>query len=330
MFGFPDLMGKIVFRNVTKTFQGFDAVRDISFQVREGETLVLIGTSGCGKTTTLKMINRLVEPTSGQIQMQGRNISEYDLIELRRSIGYVIQSVGLFPHMTIEKNIAVVPELMGWTKEKVAARVRELLAMVGLDPDTYRMRYPAELSGGQQQRIGVARALAADPPVILMDEPFGALDPITREQLQNEFLGLVQEIRKTIVFVTHDIFEAVKLADRLALMDKGQIVQLGTPKEIIEAPAHKYVADFLGRQHFQLALLMTKLDEIMDAPGPLEGQATVTPASWHLSPDDTVLDALNYFKLHKTDTVPVKGKDKGLAGVVSKDSVRKSIFEGLL
>ncbi len=323
-------MGKIVFRNVTKTFQGFDAVRDISFQVREGETLVLIGTSGCGKTTTLKMINRLVEPTSGQIQMQERNISEYDPIELRRSIGYVIQSVGLFPHMTIEKNIAVVPELMGWTKEKVAARVRELLVMVGLDPDTYRMRYPAELSGGQQQRIGVARALAADPPVILMDEPFGALDPITREQLQNEFLGLIQEIRKTIVFVTHDIFEAVKLADRLALMDKGQIVQLGTPKEIIEAPAHKYVADFLGRQHFQLALLMTKLDEIMDAPSPLEGQATVTPESRHLNPDDTVLDALNYFKVHKTDTVPVKGKDKGLAGIVSKDSVRKSIFEGLL
>ena len=323
-------MGKIVFRNVTKTFQGSDAVRDISFQVREGETLVLIGTSGCGKTTTLKMINRLVEPTRGLIQMQGKNISEYDLIELRRSIGYVIQSVGLFPHMTIEKNIAVVPELMGWTREKVAARVRELLAMVGLDPATYRMRYPAELSGGQQQRVGVARALAADPPVILMDEPFGALDPITREQLQNEFLGLVQEIRKTIVFVTHDIFEAVKLADRLAVMDKGQIVQLGTPKEIIEAPAHQYVDDFLGRQHFQLTLLMTKLDEIMDATGPLKEQEEVTPASRHLSQDDTVLDALNYFKLHKTDTVPVKGKGKVLAGIVSKDSVRKAIFEGLL
>ena len=193
--------------------------------------------------------------------MGGRNISEYDLIELRRSIGYVIQSIGLFPHMTIEKNIAVVPELMGWPGEKVAARVRELLAMVGLDPDTYRTRYPAELSGGQQQRIGVARALAADPPVILMDEPFGALDPITREQLQNEFLSLEQAIKKTIVFVTHDIFEAVKLADRLALMDEGQIIQIGSPKEIIEAPANQYVVDFLGRQHFQLARLMTKLAE---------------------------------------------------------------------
>ena len=321
-------MGKIVFRNVTKTFQGFEAVRDISFQVREGETLVLIGTSGCGKTTTLKMMNRLVEPTSGLIQMAGKNISEYDLIVLRRSIGYVIQSVGLFPHMTIEKNIGVVPELMGWPKKRISARVRELLTMVGLDPDTYRMRYPVELSGGQQQRIGVARALAADPPVVLMDEPFGALDPITREQLQNEFLGLVQEIRKTIVFVTHDIFEAVKLADRLALMDKGQIIQIGTPKEIIEAPANKYVVDFLGRQYFQLALLMTKLDEIMAAPGTVETQAAL--ASRPLSPDDTVLDALNYFKLHKTDTVPVKGKEKGLAGIVSKDSVRKTIFEGLL
>lgn len=323
-------MESITFRDVTKSFHGFEAVRNVSFQVMEGETLVLIGTSGCGKTTTLKMINRLEEPTSGVIELGGRNISEYNLIELRRSIGYVIQSIGLFPHMTIEKNIGVIPELMNWAKEKIASRIEELLTMVGLDPDTYRARYPAEMSGGQQQRIGVARALAADPPVVLMDEPFGALDPITREQLQNELLGLIQKIRKTIVFVTHDIFEAVKLADRIALMDRGQIIQIGTPKEIIDKPANNYVIDFLGRHHFQLALLMTRLEEIMAAPDTLKTPVPDTAQYPGLTPEDTILDALNYFKHNKTDLIPVAGTDERITGIVSKASVREAIFESML
>lgn len=323
-------MERIAFRDVTKTFQGFEAVKNVSFQVMEGETLVLIGTSGCGKTTTLKMINRLEEPTSGVIEIGGRDISAYNLIELRRSIGYVIQSIGLFPHMTIEKNIGVIPELMNWTKEKIASRIEELLTMVGLDPDTYMARYPAEMSGGQQQRIGVARALAADPPVVLMDEPFGALDPITREQLQNELLGLIQKIRKTIVFVTHDIFEAVKLADRIALMDRGQIIQIGTPKEIIDKPANDYVIDFLGRHHFQLALLMTRLEEIMLAPNTLKMPLPDTAQYPGLTPEDTVLDALNYFKHNKTDLIPVAGADERITGIVSKASVRETIFESML
>ena len=323
-------MESIAFRDVTKSFHGFEAVRNVSFQVMEGETLVLIGTSGCGKTTTLKMINRLEEPTSGVIELGGRNISEYNLIDLRRSIGYVIQSIGLFPHMTIEKNIGVIPELMSWAKEKIASRIEELLTMVGLDPDTYRARYPAEMSGGQQQRIGVARALAADPPVVLMDEPFGALDPITREQLQNELLGLIQKIRKTIVFVTHDIFEAVKLADRIALMDRGQIIQIGTPKEIIDKPANDYVIDFLGRHHFQLALLMTRLEEIMAAPDTLKTPVPDTARYPGLTPEDTILDALNYFKHNKTDLIPVAGTDERITGVVSKASVREAIFERML
>ena len=323
-------MESIAFRDVTKSFHGFEAVRNVSFQVMEGETLVLIGTSGCGKTTTLKMINRLEEPTSGVIELGGRNISEYNLIDLRRSIGYVIQSIGLFPHMTIEKNIGVIPELMSWAKEKIASRIEELLTMVGLDPDTYRARYPAEMSGGQQQRIGVARALAADPPVVLMDEPFGALDPITREQLQNELLGLIQKIRKTIVFVTHDIFEAVKLADRIALMDRGQIIQIGTPKEIIDKPANDYVINFLGRHHFQLALLMTRLEEIMAAPDALKKPVPDTARYPGLTPEDTILDALNYFKHNKTDLIPVAGTDERITGVVSKASVSEAIFERML
>jgi len=320
---------KIAFRDVTKSFNGREAVKNISFQIREGETLVLVGTSGCGKTTTLKMINRLVEPTSGLIELEGRNISEYSIIALRRGIGYVIQSIGLFPHMTIEQNIGIIPELNKWPKEKIAERVEALLNVVGLDPNTYGERYPAELSGGQQQRIGVARALAADPPIILMDEPFGALDPITREQLQNELLGIIRTIKKTIVFVTHDIFEAIRLADRIALMDKGQIIQIGSPKEIVEKPANEYVKDFLGRHHFQLALLMTRLEELMTVAHKSSiSDRDVSPAG--LRPEDSVLDALNYLRNNETDEIAIRDSSNHLQGIVSRAAVRDKILEDLL
>jgi osmoprotectant transport system ATP-binding protein len=316
-------MEKIRLRKVTKRFGDFEAVRDLSLDVHEGETMVLIGTSGCGKTTTMKMINRLVEPTEGEIEVDGRNVLDFSPVQLRRGIGYVIQSIGLFPHMTIGRNVGMVPELMGWPREKTASRSRELLSMVGLDPDTYFGRYPAELSGGQQQRVGVARALAADPPVVLMDEPFGALDPITREQLQNEFLALVREIKKTIIFVTHDIFEAVKIADRIALMDRGRTVQVGSPKEIVESPASEFVSGFLGRHRFHLGLLLTRLKTVVTEAA----ETAAMEGCPSLGPDDSVLDALNCFKDSGGDYVAVRDAAGGLMGVVTRESIHEKVLE---
>lgn len=238
----------IKLNNVEKAFAGgAKAVRGVSFEVAEGETLVLVGLSGCGKTTTLKMINRLVEPTGGDLLVQGRNTRDWDPILLRRSIGYVIQDVGLLPHLTVAENVAVVPRLLGWPKEKTDQRVSEMLELTGLDPKDFAGRYPGKLSGGQRQRVGVARALAADPKILLMDEPFSALDPITREELQDEFVRLQQRIRKTVVLVSHDVFEAVKMADRMAVMKEGTIEQLGSPRTILEKPATDFVRRFLGR-----------------------------------------------------------------------------------
>lgn len=237
----------ITFNNVSKQFpDGTIAVDSIDLKIRQGEFFVLIGPSGCGKTTTLKMINRLIPISDGTIFIDDRKISDYQLEALRWNIGYVLQQIALFPHMTIEENISIVPELKHWDKQKIKERVTQLLNMVGLDPATYRNRKPSELSGGQQQRIGVVRALAADPDIILMDEPFSALDPISREKLQDDILHLQQTIQKTIVFVTHDMQEAVKLADRICLMNKGEIVQIGTPDEIVHSPANDFVRDFVG------------------------------------------------------------------------------------
>ncbi|MEJ2682792.1 MAG: ABC transporter ATP-binding protein [Candidatus Sulfobium sp.] len=313
---------KIRFRNVSKSYNGSDVLKDVSFSVGEGETLVLIGTSGCGKTTTLKMINRLTEPTGGGIEVNGRDLSSYEVTDLRRGIGYVVQSIGLFPHMSVKKNISIVPDLMGWPGEKVASRVDELLGMVGLDPGSFRERYPGELSGGQQQRVGVARALAADPPIILMDEPFGALDPITREGLQNELADLLRKIRKTVVFVTHDIFEAAILGDRIALMDGGRLVQTGRPKEIVENPANSFVVEFLGKHRFQLSLLLTDIAEVTAGTGTVDLAALEGIPS--LAPDSTVLDALNYFKRYDHEVIPVK-EDGEISGVVTKGEVRQMV-----
>lgn len=238
----------IQFENVSKLFQdGTTAVNSINLTINKGELFVLIGPSGSGKTTTLKMINRLIDITNGTILIDGKKISEYDIHELRWNIGYVLQQIALFPHLTIAENIAVVPEMKKWTKEKIAARVDELLEMVGLEPQTYKNRKPNELSGGQQQRIGVIRALAADPEIILMDEPFSALDPISREKLQDDIVSLQKAIKKTIVFVTHDMQEALKLGDRICIMKDGEIVQIGTPEELINNPVNDFVKDFIGR-----------------------------------------------------------------------------------
>ncbi|MDP4086306.1 MAG: osmoprotectant update ABC transporter ATP-binding subunit OpuFA [Bacillota bacterium] len=250
----------IRFEQVSKQFpSGTFAVKSLDFEIKKGEFFVLIGPSGSGKTTTLKMINRLIELSNGWVLINEKKISDYDINELRWNIGYVLQQIALFPHMTIAENIAVVPELKNWGKEKIVARVDELLKMVGLDPKEYRNRKPNELSGGQQQRVGVLRALAADPEIILMDEPFSALDPFSREKLQDDMLEIQRKLKKTIVFVTHDIQEALRLGDRICLMKEGKIVQVGTPNEFLMNPANDFVREFVGSKKLTIHLneLMT-------------------------------------------------------------------------
>lgn len=252
----------IRFEHVTKRYaDGTTAVDDLSFEVAEGELVTLVGPSGCGKTTTMKMVNRLIEPTEGGIFLDGDDISTIDPVQLRRRIGYVIQQVGLFPHKTVLENTATVPHLLGWKRGKGRERAAELLDLVGLDPSVYGDRYPEQLSGGQRQRVGVARALAADPPVLLMDEPFGAVDPVVRERLQNEFLKLQAQVRKTVLFVTHDIEEAVRLGDRIAVYGQGRIEQFDSPATVLGAPATPYVADFVGADRGLKRLSVTPIEE---------------------------------------------------------------------
>ncbi len=239
---------------VSKSYPGgVNAVRDLSLQVAAGETLVLLGASGCGKTTTLRMINRLTEPDAGSVRLRGRDVRELDPVELRRGIGYVFQGIGLFPHLTVERNVEIVPRLLGWEAERRRARARELLQLMDLPPDRFAGRFPDELSGGQQQRVGVARALAADPDTLLMDEPFGALDALTRESLQQLLLSLRAELKKTIVFVTHDIFEALTLADRIAVLDAGRLQQIGTREQLLREPATPFVREMFAKPARQLA-----------------------------------------------------------------------------
>lgn len=257
----------IKLEKVTKHFPGQAraAVKELSLEVPDGNICILVGPSGCGKTTTMRMVNRLIEPTSGDIFIDGRDVLEMNPIELRRSIGYVIQEIGLFPHMTIKENISTVPRLLDWPKERIDQRVDELLKLMGMEPRGFRDRYPHELSGGQRQRIGVARALAADPPIMLMDEPFGAIDPITRERLQNEFLRLQKEIKKTIVFVTHDIDEAIKMGDRIAILQVGgELEQYGTPDEILSNPANEFVENFVGADRTLKRLNLVRVEEVMN------------------------------------------------------------------
>src|SRR5580698_1236593 len=248
---------------------GTVAVGELSFTVPDGELCVLVGPSGCGKTTTLRMINRLIEPSGGRILFDGTDVLTMDPVELRRGIGYVIQQGGLFPHRRVADNVATVPRLLGWDKARVEARVQELLELVGLDPQLYARRFPHELSGGERQRVGVARALGGDPPVLLMDEPFGAVDPVTRQRLQQQFLDLQRELKKTIVFVTHDIEEAAKLGDRIAVFSKGaHVEQYDTPSEVLGRPATPFVADFVGadRGVKRLAVTTIERDDLSQPP----------------------------------------------------------------
>ena len=274
----------IELQNVTKIFNGsVRAVDDVSFDVAEEEILGLIGTSGCGKTTTLKMINRLVEPTSGSIFIHGEPVDRQPAEELRRSIGYVIQNVGLFPHYTIRENIAVVPRLRNWEDERIDRRCSELMELVGLEAGIYSDRMPDALSGGQQQRVGLARALAADPPVVLMDEPFGALDPITKDRIRREFKKLLERIGKTIVLVTHDIAEAFDLCDRVCLMDKGRVQQIGTPKELLLSPSNSFVDDFFDMHRLELEMQTITAEDIIHFMGGVDE-----------SIDDGVLIGINF------------------------------------
>ena len=255
----------IEFRHVSKTYPGSErpVVRDLSFEVPDGEICVLVGPSGCGKTTSMRMVNRLIEITEGEILIDGEPNTSLSGTQLRRKIGYAIQQIGLFPHRTIAVNIGTVPNLLGWDKGRIKSRVDELLDTVGLAPDDYRDRYPAELSGGQQQRVGVARALAADPPIMLMDEPFGAVDPITRESLQDEFLRIQRDIKKTIVFVTHDIDEAIKMGDKIAILKQGGVLaQYDTPANILSHPDSEFVSSFVGADRVLKRLSLTRVGDM--------------------------------------------------------------------
>lgn len=256
----------IKLENVTKIYDNnkFPSVDNLSLHIKKGEICVFLGPSGCGKSTTLRMINKLIEPTSGEIEIDGKNIKDSNPDKLRMGIGYVIQQIGLLPHKTIEENIAVVPRLYGWDKERIKNRVTELLELVGLDPKVERNKRPSQLSGGQTQRVGVARALACEPPIMLMDEPFGAVDPIARMNLQNEFLKIQRELKTTICFVTHDIEEAIKMGDKIAIFNKGKIVQYDTPSNILKNPADDFVKDFMGEHRVIKSLSLYKVKDVQE------------------------------------------------------------------
>ncbi|MFA3834939.1 ABC transporter ATP-binding protein [Streptomyces aureus] len=310
----------IVFDAATKTYAGSaePAVDALSLTVPAGEICVLLGASGCGKTTALTLVNRLTELTSGDIRIDGRSIREQDVIELRRSIGYVIQQAGLFPHMTIEENIATVPQVLGWKRSRTADRVRELLELVGLPHKEYAGRYPAQLSGGQRQRVGIARALAADPPIMLMDEPFGALDPVTREHMQDEFLRLHEQVRKTTLFVSHDIDEAVRMGDRVAILAKGgRLLQYDSPERILREPADDYVARFVGMDRGLKALTLRSLGELKLDPATGDDEAS-------LRTGDTLRTALSALLAGGAERLPVADESGRTVGSVTVDLIREA------
>lgn len=308
----------IRFEQVSKQFpNGTFAVKSLDFEIKKGEFFVLIGPSGSGKTTTLKMINRLIELSKGWVWINEKKISDYDINELRWNIGYVLQQIALFPHMTIAENIAVVPELKKWGKEKIAARVDDLLNMVGLDPGEYRNRKPSELSGGQQQRVGVLRALASDPEIILMDEPFSALDPFSREKLQEDMLEIQQKLKKTIVFVTHDMQEALKLGDRICLMKDGEIVQVGTPREFLTKPVNDFVREFVGSR--KLSINLSELITLVPAGQVLSNTKTISLST----PVDEALELLAWLE-------QIAVEDNGnLLGLITRQNALKVMSQYL-
>jgi osmoprotectant transport system ATP-binding protein len=285
---------------VSKRYPGGQlAVRELTIEFETGQLTMLVGPSGCGKTTTLKMINRLIEPTEGRIFHDEQDVTHIDPVAIRLRMGYVIQNVGLFPHMTVADNVATVPRLLGWDKKRIQQRVTELLELVGLDPKEFARRYPHQLSGGQRQRVGVARALGADPPVLLMDEPFGAIDRIARERLQNEFLRIQREVRKTVVFVTHDIDEAIKLGDRIAIMNLGRLEQYDTPAAILEKPASDLVVELLGPDRGLKRLTVTRIDpSVLEHPPDVRADVSI-PA------DRTLYDAFSEMLIHHAGSIAV-------------------------
>lgn len=301
----------IEFKNVVKQYpNGFRAVDNLNLLVHEGEICVLIGPSGCGKTTSMRMINRLINISSGEILIDGRPNTDIPAEELRRQIGYAIQQIGLLPHMTISQNIAIVPRLLNWDEDRIRKRVDELLELVGLDPDITRDKFPRQLSGGQQQRVGVARAMGADPPIMLMDEPFGAVDPITREVLQAEFLQIQERVGKTIIFVTHDIDEAIKMGDRIAIMRDGQLVQYDTPDTILAHPANHFVRDFVGTDRTLKRLGLVRIKNLMEPNPP-----TITI-------DSTINEVREKFNSMTMRSIFVVDKDDGtLKGWVDKEEI---------
>ena len=314
-------MSEIRFHEVSKTFADASspAIRSCSFTVPSGSFVVLLGPSGCGKTTSLKIVNRLHEPTSGTVTIGGADIRDLEPTALRRRIGYVIQQIGLFPHLTVAQNIAVVPQLLGWAKDRQAARVRELLALVELPPDEYCGRYPAQLSGGEQQRVGVARALAGDPDVVLMDEPFGAIDAITRATLQDEMVRLQRKLKKTILFITHDVEEALRLADRIVIMREGRIVQDGAPLEILTHPADDFVRDLVGADDMVRQLSLLYVEKAMH-PLPDDFQAGEHPTVPCMG---NLRRALSLLLQSGASVLTVMDGDEP-AGILSLDDIRAS------
>ncbi|MGQ0572165.1 MAG: ABC transporter ATP-binding protein [Armatimonadota bacterium] len=310
----------IRFEDVDKIYPGQSqpAVRGFNLTVPAGAICVLIGPSGCGKTTILKMVNRLIDSTSGTISVMDRNIHDIDPVELRRGIGYVIQQTGLFPHMTIYENIATVPRLLRWDEPRINRRVDELLDLVGMDPGAFRHRYPRQLSGGQAQRVGVARALAADPPIMLMDEPFGAIDPITRERLQNEFLNIQGKIKKTILFVTHDIDEAIKMGDSVCILKDGQVLQFGSPDEILTHPAGDFVTSFLGVGRTLKRLDLVRVGAAMSPRGDRRWDAVI-------SRDASLTEALSMMLAEDVDTLTVTDAQGAPIGLLTLNDIRRVV-----
>jgi osmoprotectant transport system ATP-binding protein len=305
--------------HVTKNYEGSGqhAVDNLDLLIETGMTVAMIGPSGCGKTTTMRMINQLETPTTGRVLVDGRDIARVDQKDLRRSIGYVIQQVGLFPHMSIARNVATVPRLLGWEKARSDRRVDELLDLVGLDPTIMRQRLPHELSGGQRQRVGFARALAADPAIMLMDEPFGAIDPITRVRLQDEFRDILRKVRKTVVIVTHDLDEAIKMGDRIAIMRDGRLLQYDTPQEVLARPVNAFVESFLGPDRAIKRLSLITVSMIMTAPEPSNGDAEIAANA-------TVHDALALILAGEMPGLHVRAPDGTLAGYLSRETVLRA------
>ena len=312
----------ITFEHVVKKYGDKTVIEDFNLTIESGELVVFIGPSGCGKTTLLKMVNRLIEPTSGKIYVNGKDITREDPIELRRNIGYVIQNVGLFPHMTIKENLEIIPRVKGEDPEAIEEKTVRLLNLVGLDPEEYMYRFPGELSGGQQQRVGVARAFSTDSDIILMDEPFSALDPITRSSLQEELFNMQQELRKTIIFVTHDMDEAYKIADKICIINEGKILQYDTPENILKNPANEFVANFIGKRR------------VWNNPEVLKAVDIMIENPVNVSPKRNVLQAIEIMAEKKVDSLMITNKENELIGLVTLKRIqledRNRLIEDLM